>query len=86
MHKVQLTIQESVYSKFMNFVESFKADEINIDFNQNSSENAEFVFQKNKAELQKDYQKMMSGESESYTIDQLEAMTKKVLSKYETSN
>ena len=83
MHSVHLNIHDSVYDHFMKFLGKFKNHEIVIVATDGKLTPKNNQFERTKAELQADFEDMNSGNSKSYTIEELEKSLDQIIAKYE---
>ncbi len=76
METIKIEFQPNIKEKLMEFLNSFKSDEVHI-----VEEDKEFLATKNR--VQQSYEKLIKGENKLYDIDELDAMLDKTISKYE---
>ena len=76
METIKIEFQPNIKEKLMEFLNSFKSDEVHI-----VEEDKGFLATKNR--VQQSYEKLIKGENKLYDIDELDAMLDKTISKYE---
>jgi hypothetical protein len=85
MQTIQLSVQDSVYNNLMQFLGTFKNDEIKVISNEQTIiKDARFL--KHQKELQETIRRMDAGEAKYCTIEELEATLDKTIAKYEVKN
>lgn len=76
METIKIEFQPNVKEKLIEFLNSFKSNEVHI-----IEEDKSFV--ETKKRVQESYDKLINGESKLYDIDELDEMLDKTISKYE---
>lgn len=85
MHTIQISVQDSVYSHFINFLGTFKNNEIKV-LSDEKLRLQDPVFLKNQKELQDTLARIEAGEATLITMEELEATLDKTIAKYENKN
>lgn len=76
METIKIEFESSVKERLIEFLNSFKANEVHIIEEEKS-------FLETKKRVQESYNKLVNGESKLYDINELDAMLDKTISKYE---
>ncbi|MFK7032971.1 hypothetical protein [Flavobacterium oreochromis] len=76
METIKIEFNSSIKEKLMEFLNSFSKTEINI-----IEEDEQFL--KTKKRVQESYEKLKSGKTKTYTLDELDSMLEETISKYE---
>ncbi|MEO8233995.1 MAG: hypothetical protein ABI549_01155 [Flavobacterium sp.] len=77
METIKIEFQPNIKEKLIEFLNSFSKNELHIIEEDND-------FLETKKRLHESYQKLKNGETELYSIDELDAMLEKTISKYES--
>lgn len=85
MHTIQISVHDSVYSSFINFIDTFKNDEIKVLSDERPIKKDD-IFLKNQKELHETLRRMDAGESKYHTIEELESILDNTIAKYEVKN